>query len=281
MRRSARPCARSRGVVLRREIYAEDCTAKAGIPYMISERSYAIVPFQCRSERHHGVFFVHAREAITSQLERNPADPRVLHEFVLEVDEFGNVRRAAAVAYGRRPGADWLALAARDRQVQAELLCTLFENDYTNAIDVAHAHRTPMLSEARTYELTGLHAQERLCFGEVQRVTRAALPVPFEDGPRAGSRQQLAAEGGPSKRIVEQRRFVYRRDDLVGPLPLGRVESMALLHETRQLAFHAGAARAELWRPYPRGDAHGRRLRARPRGSGWWVPSGRGVLFSR
>ena len=34
--------------------------------------------------------------------ERSPVDPRVEHTFVLEVDDFGNVLRAAHVAYPRR-----------------------------------------------------------------------------------------------------------------------------------------------------------------------------------
>src|SRR6185437_2281888 len=36
--------------------------------------------------------------------ERNPTDPRVTHEMVLDIDAFGNVTRKAAVAYGRAPG---------------------------------------------------------------------------------------------------------------------------------------------------------------------------------
>jgi RHS repeat-associated protein len=259
-----------KGSILRQEIYAEDCTAKARIPYTTSEHSYGVVPLQCRVDEGHAVFLVHARESITSHHERNPEDPRVIHELVLEVDEFGNVRRSASIAYGRRPGARLQALAPRDRRAQAQLLSTLTENDYTNAVDEADAHRTPMLAATRTYELTGLHAHgRRLCLEEVDRVATSAAAISYEEEPA----------NGPSKRLVEHLKVVYRRDDLAGPLPLGRVEAMALPFETYRLAFtpgllaqvYGGRVTAEMLEEggYVRGLG----------GCGWWVPSGR-VFYS-
>ncbi len=46
------------------------------------------------------VFFSHPRESISYHYERNPADPRIAHALTLEVDEFGNVLKSAAVGYG-------------------------------------------------------------------------------------------------------------------------------------------------------------------------------------
>jgi hypothetical protein len=52
----------------------------------------------------HAVFFSHARETVTYQYERNPADPRVTHVLTLEVDAFGNVLRGVSIGYPRRTG---------------------------------------------------------------------------------------------------------------------------------------------------------------------------------
>ena len=52
----------------------------------------------------HAVFFAHPREAIAFHYERDADDPRVTHEFTLEVDEYGNVMRSVSVGYPRRAG---------------------------------------------------------------------------------------------------------------------------------------------------------------------------------
>ncbi len=52
-----------------------------------------------------GVYFTHNRETVTYHYERNPQDPRVQHDFVLEVTDFGNVKKACSVTYGRRDNA--------------------------------------------------------------------------------------------------------------------------------------------------------------------------------
>ena len=57
---------------------------------------------QPRGANRHAVFFTHAREAISFHYERNPADPRIQHALTLEVDDYGNVLKEAAIGYGRR-----------------------------------------------------------------------------------------------------------------------------------------------------------------------------------
>ncbi|MBK9371522.1 MAG: hypothetical protein IPN01_35365 [Deltaproteobacteria bacterium] len=49
----------------------------------------------------HAVFFTHAREALELHYKRT-LDPRITHSLTLEVDAWGDVLQAAAVAYGRR-----------------------------------------------------------------------------------------------------------------------------------------------------------------------------------
>ncbi|GAB4560631.1 MAG: hypothetical protein Tsb0020_07470 [Haliangiales bacterium] len=246
-----------RGSVLRREVYADDGSDKAEIPYTVSEQSYTIEVLQQRGPNRYGVFFVHPRESISYQIERNPDDPRVSHELVLEVDDFGNVLRSAAIGYGRRPDmadravADGL-LDDRDREAQTRLLCTLTENEYTNYIDEPDAYRARMPCEARTYELTGLVPAPgaRLSFTDVEHASRAAAPLPYEATPSTGltyavlqerqAEAEAAAELVVEKRLVEHQRTLYRRDDLAGPLPRGRVESLALPFEGYQLALTPG-----------------------------------------
>src|SRR5262249_25455641 len=125
---------------------------------------------QRRGDNRHTVFFTHPREAITYHYERNPADPRIQHELILEVDEFGDVLKSAAIGYGRRKtirvvdeqgrasdvaNPDLNKLEPRDQEKQTQTLITYAENSVTNSIDTVDDHRVPLPAETRTYELTG------------------------------------------------------------------------------------------------------------------------------
>ena len=112
---------------------------------------------------------LHPRARILSyHYERNPADPRVTHALTLEVDDFGNVLKSAAIGYGRRRPDP--ALSSEDQAKQTEVRITWTENGFTNRIDLDDAYRTPLPSESRTYELTGLRsrpAERRFVFDEI------------------------------------------------------------------------------------------------------------------
>lgn len=147
-------CRALRGRLLREEVYADDGTPLAALPYAISEQNFGLRRVQAQGGNQHAVFFVHARESIAYQIERNPSDPRTTHQLTLAVDVFGNVLRAASIAYGRRV-AD-AGLLPQDSDRQTRLLATCRENRFTNAIDAADAYLAPLPSQSLAFELTGL-----------------------------------------------------------------------------------------------------------------------------
>ena len=265
-------CRALRGALLRQEVYALDGSPKSARPYSVSERDYTLVRIQPSEHGHHAIFFAHARETIDYHYEREPADPRVQHALTLEVDAFGTVRRSAAVGYGRRrsdPG-----LSEADQAEQRKTLVTSSENDVTNAIDSESTYRTPFPAESRAYELTGLElpaGQRRFAFAEILAALNAASPIPYEATPAAGQLE---------KRLVARTRALYRRDDLSGALPLGRIEPLALPYESYRLALTRGLVAAVYGDRVTDAmlEAEGRYVH----GEGdddWWVPSGR-VFYS-
>lgn len=138
-------CRSLKGAVLRLEVYALDKTEESDRPYSVSESNYTIKRLQPRGDNRPAVFFTHAREAINFHYERKlyeiagqkRADPRVTHNAVLEVDDFGNVRKAVAIGYGRRFDDPDPLLTAADRAKQKAILLTLTETRYTNAVQEA------------------------------------------------------------------------------------------------------------------------------------------------
>jgi RHS repeat-associated protein len=231
-------CRALKGAMLRQEVYALDGSDKAAHPYTVTEQNFTLRLLQPMAGNPHAVFFSHPREAIGYHYERDPADPRIAHSLTLEVDDFGNVLRSAAVGYGRRGADATLTLVEQGEQSTTHATCT--ENGFTNAVDEEDRYRTPLPNESRSFELTGLLAAPgaRFDFATLNTAIADAEAIPYETPPDAERRQ---------KRLIEQVRTLYRPDDLGASrgdpltlLPLGRLESLALPGESYKLAFTPG-----------------------------------------
>jgi RHS repeat-associated protein len=260
-------CRALKGSMLRQEVYALDGSEAQAYPYTVTEQNFTVRVLQPRGWQRHGVFFSHAREVIDHEYERNPVDPRVHHAITLDVDDFGNILQEAAVGYGRRPtisvqdaDGQWRrrpnpglgALSVDDRATQTTSLLTFSEHEMTEAVDTADAHRNPLPAQVRTFELTGFPAS-----GPAGRYRPADLVEP--DPARPGRVRLLPADDadfhdvagpGPGRRTIDWQRTLYRRDDLTGLLPLGRLHELGLPGESYRLAFTPGLLDRILQRPH-------------------------------
>jgi len=196
--------------------------------------------------------------------ERNPADPRVTHTLTLEVDDFGNVLKSAVIGYGRRQeiivvdekrkpikisNPELKKLKPEDQEKQTRTLITYTDNRFTNAIDDSlknpdgsvkypDAFRTPLICDARTYEITGAGLSDRTSrfqfedwingYFELFRITGQ---INYED---------IADLREKQNRLIEYVRTFYRKNDLTGLLELGSLDSMALPGDIFKLAFTPG-----------------------------------------
>ena len=261
-------CRALKGSMLRQEVYGIDGTTKETQPYTVTEQNQELQPLQPRGSNRHAVFYPHPRESITYHYEREADDPRVAHTLALEVDRYGNTLKSAAIAYGRRrPN---LALSVMDQAVQDQTLITYTENRFTNALSEEDDQRTPLESESRTYEVTGLTltgGQHHYTLGQISGVGAAAVLLDYEKTPTSGVLQ---------KRVIDHGRTYYRRNDLAGLLPLGEIQSMALPGEGFQLAFTPGLIEGVFEGRVTDTvfEAEGRYVHTEGDTS-WWVPSGR------
>ena len=213
-----------KGSILRQEVYADDGTAKASLPYSVSEHSYKVTCLQPEGPNRHAVFFSHPCETIDYHYERNPADPRIGHALTLEVDAYGNVLKSAAIGYRRRtPAFD----------EQGKTLATLTEAQSTHVILAADADRTPLPAEVKTFELTAptLTGATALDLSTIDSIATTATAIAYEAQPDAAQ---------ASKRLLSQVRTLYRKDDLSALLPLAQVESLALPGESYKRALTPG-----------------------------------------
>ena len=233
-----------KGAMLRQEVYALDATAAASLPYSVSERNYTLNRLQPIGGNRHAVFLTHARESLDLHYERKlhdiagaqRADPRVTHEFVLEVDDFGNEKKSAAIGYGRRYQDPDPLLTAVDHAAQGTTLVTYTESDYTNPILADDAYRTPLPAEVRTYELTGYTPSGpagRFQSSDWVKSAPAGLSLVLD----SEIPYQEAATAGRQRRLIKQVRNLYRSDNLQSALPLGALQSLALPFASYKLAL--------------------------------------------
>jgi RHS repeat-associated protein len=267
--REQREAARAlRGQILRQEIYAEDGSTEAAHPYTVSERDYTVRLHQRAAGQANAVFFVHPSDTISLHYERKSNDPRLQHELVLQVDDFGNVTRSATLGYPRRVPAE---------PEQARLWATLTEHRFANRPDESDWYRIGVPLETTTSELTGLVAPARgvLSAEEVETKASAAAEIPYE----------ASATAGVQRRVVERQRQLYHREyatldqywaDALGPLPPGEIGPHALPHQLLRQAFTPGLV-AQVYGT--RVDAQMLQSEGRyvQRDGLWWTLSGRTV----
>jgi RHS repeat-associated protein len=231
-----------RGHMLHQEVYADDADTNptlASLPFATTEASFEVQMLQTSAGWRHGVFYAFPRETISVHTERNPTDPRVTHELVLDIDEFGNVLRKAAVAYGR-------GTVAGAQPEQQKVWATYAQMSYINHpvnLGTESFYRLGLPSETISYELTGLDVP----VGGQGLVTRdaingaitgldAAHDIPYDATP--------PADGQPARRMLDHKQQLYYAEDATGnptgAAALGDTGAHALPFESYQLALTAG-----------------------------------------
>jgi RHS repeat-associated protein len=289
-------CRALKGMPLREEVYALDGSEAEGRPYLVTEHNYtiellqpAITPVPDGPQNYHAVLLTHPRESVTAHYDRMlypvdgtvRADPRITHELVLAVDDYGNPLRSASAGYGRRYPDP--ALASEEQARQARLRLVYTEDGYTNAIELPGAHRTPMPAGTMTFEIIGLRPdgnRARPCepvglfgFAELRdKLAAIGTELAFTHWDA-----DLAAGTAPAKRLIARTRVRYRRDDLAGPLPDGVLESLALPYRSCRQAFTDDLA-AALYGDLVDAAALSAAGYVRD-GDIWWLPSGE-VFYS-
>lgn len=224
-----------KGNVLRAEVYADDADqpALAANPYTVTENNYQVQLLQPLDGQKHASFYVRERESITYDYERNPADPRIQHSFLLAQTLFDPLpaddysERRCIVYYGRRPSNNpdvyiYPEQSALKARVEVQRLSRTTED--FRIIGAPY--------EARGFVIGGLSLQGASYFsfdaikGQVDEALQNQIPygVDFDAG-------QLQA------RLNSWRQSYYWNPEQSDALPLGQISERALLHHVGRAVF--------------------------------------------
>lgn len=231
-----------KGSMLRQEIYSgeDDGSVLPGArPYTVSERSYVVRRLQPAGENRHAAFDVHPAEQLDYHYEQQLDDPRIEHQFTLEVDAWGNVLQSAHAAYGRRTAGLTRDLAylnddewAIQSRTSLEYSLRRYTSEIADPIVGPLDHQAPLLSEHVSWEITGLEPSGPKGFyrqSDLHALHAAAalLDVPYQTEPGFGLARRRIAH-------VRQHYWDAVQDKA---LPLGRLAIPALPHQAFKLAF--------------------------------------------
>ena len=298
-------CRALKGSILRQEIYALDGTKKSEHPYSVSERNYELKWLQPRQDEQYAVFFTHPRETIDYHYERNPAEPRISHQMMLEVDRFGNVKKSAAIAYPRREAQAGSGVKLYPEQKKLSIAYT--EAEFTNSIDTDDNYRTPVSWQTKTYELTGKQLSDRLTddgkkllqrhlgkqfieqlredefkrlLKQIDRRFTISTILGITQQAQSLDYEKIADETKLQKRLIERVRTLYYQNDLSKALPAGKVDSLALPYESYKLAFTSGLLSTVYKGKIASADLGEGGYKDLDKDGNFWIPSGRQVFAS-
>jgi len=227
-RQALRAC---KGIPLRAEVYSPDGSDQQQHPYTTTHYSCLVQLLQPQLQNQYGVFQVQQSESLAYSYDRNPADPRTSHSMTIETDAFGNVLQAATISYGRKTTDANLLPAEQAEQSKTHIV--FVQNSFTNVIDTTSDYLLPKLYEAATCELTGLTAGTDGYFSidNIESSFEQAQTIAYEVRPNTSITQ---------KRLIEQVRSLFLKNDLSTPLAIGQIESLALPYQTYKLSLTPG-----------------------------------------
>ena len=210
-----------KGTVLREEVYGLDSSQLEDQPYTVTETNYHVKLLQAKGENKYGIYFVEPRETLTYQYERNVEDPRISHQLVLKVDEFGNVLRSCTVAYGRRNSSENVFPEQQVLKVISE------ENQFINLTE-EKINLLGVPLESKSYEITNLtltDSEQYFSFAAIDNYLEAVI-------------------GSENANLLSWQRHYYWSPDSQKILPLGEVSPEALLAQTQVAEFSKVEAQA-------------------------------------
>lgn len=230
-----------KGIGIRTEIFAKDAIKNGStidalkkelIPFSVSTRNCTIELLQPKGKNKHAVFVVNESETIDYGYERNTEDPRISHNLKIKSDEFGNVLESASIVYPRMNVDS--ALPKETQEAQRKTIIIYSDNKFTNDVLQPNAYRLRVLSEAKTYELKGVPKLDSyykaLDFDKILEDANSELVFYHQ-------KDKPLTNGKAQRRLIEQTRSMYYRNDLSGPLPIHQLESLGLPFEHYQLAY--------------------------------------------
>ncbi|EPS32168.1 hypothetical protein PDE_07128 [Penicillium oxalicum 114-2] len=220
-----------KGQKLREELYSDDASDQAHLPYSVEELSYEIHRVQAASDEKNGVYRVSPRESVKTAHERQEADPRIERVLTLEVNEYGDVLKSLTIHHGRQNS----DLSDAKGRRQQEITWGIYtEKILTDAVIELECFQRPQPALNRQFAIIGLNW---LAYPDIEAITANNLAylnemdvIPYRmidlyDGPT------------PRKSLVQEQRHYYLDRTLSEALGWREITAYSVLDRSYDLVF--------------------------------------------
>jgi len=219
-----------KGLQLRSEVYAEDNSDKSSCPYSASQATFEVRMIQPEQQNRYASFITISSESISYNYERNPADPRISHLYLIEADELGNVTKSASVIYPRvsRPTVP-NEIADKVWDEQNKIHITYGEAIFTNDILQDDIYRLRSSYESKSYEISGVTQPAEFFITKDQIISdiSSASEILFE----------VDFTSGLERRLSSHSRKYFIKDDFSGAMGPGELSTLAIGYKSYSMAF--------------------------------------------
>ncbi|MBC7862699.1 MAG: sugar-binding protein, partial [Bacteroidia bacterium] len=219
------------GNTIRTEVYADDQLPRSSNPFTVTTSNYKINLLLNPGGDNAAVFLVSPNESISYNYERNPADPQVSQQFVLDTDLLcGQPKKSCTVFLPRRSVSGPGITVYPD---QLSLKATAATSAYINTDDnLAYRYRG-VLCNNQDFEITGLTlapGKMYFSFDDIKTQTDIAF---LHLVPYLGN----SSFNGPQIHQLSLSNIYFWNDDQTAELSCGSIGQRALLSHTEQAAF--------------------------------------------
>ncbi|UZP36578.1 hypothetical protein NXS19_004394 [Fusarium pseudograminearum] len=260
-----------KGLNVRSEIYSQDGTPKAHLPYVVKEVSYHVKISQARETNKYSAVQVLPRETFSRVYERDMSDPRVTHDMVLKTNDFGDVEESLSIVY---PGTGKTTFDDVNKNQKAGNL-SYTQNWYTKMVlEPAQQHfRKPAAYRQQEHEILNFPFNGTLKFDD-------AVVFDFHQLPNAKCSTTWKA-------LRSENRAFYKDSFLQRTLNEGELETFSLLDQTYALAFtpeilakvELGLRNCKVPGSVEELLTHGAYVKLKD-SDGWWAPSSQSFFCS-
>ncbi|KAM0814367.1 putative Rhs repeat-associated core domain-containing protein [Seiridium cardinale] len=227
-----------RGKLLFEEVYSDDNSHLALLPYTTSQHSFDLHIVQEKHSNEYASLRVTEKETTTCHNERQEDDHRFSYNAILETNKFGQPLSSIDISYGRKLSA---LPRAQDKASQERDVVVLTENMYTNCVDHLSAYRDPANAMTRRWRLLGLVAKGKTTTQIVQDAKIALTQW------KEVSADVADFTSDKCKVRLEEHRTYHICEDLSDYLELGVLELFSNLSQSYDLAsIQAPTRRSEL-----------------------------------
>ncbi|GAP91519.1 hypothetical protein SAMD00023353_3101290 [Rosellinia necatrix] len=217
-----------KGLPIRDETYSDHDSEPQSLSYLLNESRYEVKTYQTPNSQGQGVYRVIPRETIKSHSDKSN-DPRLLHEIVLDINEYGGTAKSASIAYGKKKST---LDDATDRLKQEETVILYTKTSYTNVVDSADGFRLPEACETMKYRVSpGTH------HGLFDYLELIANDFAFFEGATEVDVEDADMTKAGIKALIARDLVLYRSSDLSNRLPSGKLELYSDVDQQFQLAI--------------------------------------------